>query len=135
MLAVQSSGSRLRGIGRFGLNLVTALLARDRANEYVLYAHDGFPIEQVPEAPNARLALLRPEPAQGERYLRDAMNRLARANPDGLDALLLISPFELCPYYDPPAKPLGGLTVATVMHDLIPFIYQEKYLDHPDNAT
>src|SRR5262245_38306132 len=116
MLAVQSPGSRGRGIGRFGVNLVSAMLARGDGHDYVLYSHDGFPTDSIP--PGARVATLRIEPEWGESTLRDAMERLARTNPDDLDALLLISPFELCPGYDPPARPLNGLRMAAVMHDV-----------------
>lgn len=62
------------------------------------------------------------------------MNRLARENSDDLDVLLILNPFELCPGYDPPARPLGGLRMAAVVYDFIPFLDQEHYLDQPGNA-
>lgn len=135
MLAVQSPGSRGRGVGRYGVNLVSAMLARDDAHEYVLYAHDGFPIESIPVSPKATLSLLRPEPEWGESKLRDAIERVARTNPHGLDALLVLNPFELCPWYDPPAKPLSGMATAAVIYDLIPFLFQETYLADLQNAA
>jgi glycosyltransferase involved in cell wall biosynthesis len=135
MLALQSPGSRARGVGRFGRNLVEAMLGRDDGHEYVFYAHDGLPIDLIPESPRATLSLLRPEPTLGESRLREAMERLARTNPHGLDLLLLINPFELVPGYEPPARPLDGLKVATVVHDLIPFLFQEEYLYDPPNAA
>ena len=88
----------------------------------MLYAHDGYPIDRIPSSSNSTLSLLNPDPDLGERYLRDAMERLGRTNPDDLDILLTLNPFELCPYYDPPNRQPGGLPLAALMHDLIPFI-------------
>lgn len=130
MLSVQSPGSRGRGVGRFGQGLVRAMLARGREHRFVLYAHEGLPTDDVPDGWNATTSTVRPEPS-----LRDSMERLARSNPDRLDVLLLINPFELVPGYEPPARPLGGLKVASVMHDLIPFLFQETYLADPPNAA
>ncbi len=48
---------------------------------------------------------------------------------------MLLNPFELCPGYDPPARPVGGLKLATVVFDLIPFLFQEHYLSDPPNAA
>ncbi|MEO6809807.1 MAG: glycosyltransferase [Isosphaeraceae bacterium] len=135
MLAVQSPGSRGRGVGRYGVNLVSAMMARDDAHEYVLYAHDGYPIESIPVSPKATLSFLRPELEWGESKLRDAIERVARTNPHDLDALLVLNPFELCAWYDPPAKPLNGLATAAVIYDLIPFLFQETYLADPQNAA
>lgn len=133
MLAVQSPGSRGRGIGRYGVNLVRALLDRDDGHDYVLYAHEGFPADLIP-AGDAAFAPLAIEAARGERLIRDALNRLVRENPHNLDAFLTISPFELCPGYDPPARAIGGPRMLTVVHDLIPFLFQEKYLPDLANA-
>jgi glycosyltransferase involved in cell wall biosynthesis len=135
MLALQSPGSRGRGVGRFGKSLVSAMLAQGATHEYFLYAHDAYPIEGFPSSKNATLRVLTPEPRLGEITQRDALERLVRVNPDDLDVLLLLNPFELCPGYDPPARPLGRLRLAVVMHDLIPFLFQEHYLSDPPNAA
>lgn len=134
MLAVQSPGSRLRGVGRFGLNLVSAMLAADSKNDYVLYCHDGFPIEHVPGSPRSETRSIAIDSGRGETSLRHAMDRIARDDPDGLDALFTLSPFELVPGYDPPSRPIGGMKMIVLMHDLIPFLAPEKYLDDPGNA-
>jgi glycosyltransferase involved in cell wall biosynthesis len=126
MLAVQSPGSRLRGIGRLGHNLVSALLAHDDANQYVLYAFDGLPIDRVPVSNRAKVHMLGFEP--GDFTLHNVIDRLASTNPHGLDALLVLSPMELYQSYAPPQKPLSGLTLAAVVHDVIPFLFQERYL-------
>src|SRR5262249_22533155 len=102
MLAVQAPGSRGRGVGRFGWNLVRALLGQGRNDQFVLYAHAGLPIDQFPSAPHALLTMIEPDPERGESKIRDAIEWIARTNPHGLDAILVLNPFELFPYYDPP---------------------------------
>jgi glycosyltransferase involved in cell wall biosynthesis len=135
MLALQSPGSRGRGVGRFGRSLVGALLAREEAHEYVAYAHDGLPIDDIPSHDRVTLSLLKPEPAFGETAIRQAMERLARGNPHGLDTMVTLNPFELVPGYEPPARPLVGPRMAAVVHDLIPFLFPERYLADPPNAA
>ena len=119
--------SRHRGIGRYSRNLVATLLARDPANDYVLYGQDGLATDQIPTAPNAVVRLLRPDSARGETTLAHAMERLTETNPDGLDVLLLLHPLEMAQGYALPAKPLNGLKMVAVVHDLIPLLFQEEY--------
>ena len=121
------SASRNRGIGRYSRNLVATLLARDPANEYVLYGQDGLLTDQIPKAPNAVVRLLRPDSARDETTLAHVMERLTETNPDGLDVLLLLNPLELALGFDLPAKPLNGLKMFAVVHDLIPLLFQEEY--------
>ena len=54
------SASRIRGIGRYSRNLVAALLARDPANEYVLYGWDGLPTDHIPRHPTPSSACCNP---------------------------------------------------------------------------
>ncbi|HEV3165809.1 MAG TPA: glycosyltransferase [Isosphaeraceae bacterium] len=134
MVAVQSPWSRLRGIGRLGHNLVAALLAYDTANEYFLYTYEGLPDDRVPASANASVVTLLQDQDHGEARLGDVIDRLARTNPDGLDVLLLLSPLELYGGYAPPSPPLNGLKLASVVHDVIPFLFQENYLTEPPHA-
>jgi glycosyltransferase involved in cell wall biosynthesis len=134
MMGLQSPDSRLRGVGRFGRSFLSALLELDRDSEYLLYGHAGLPTDTFPDAPNARLVAVEPEAGRGERNTADVLNRLAGADPDGLDALLLINPFELYPHYSPPPRALDGPAIVAVVHDLIPFLYQEDYLADPGHA-
>ena len=90
------------------------MLARDVGNDYVLYAQNGLPTDQIPTSANAVVRLLAPDPAHGEKTLTQAMERLTTTNPDGLDVLLLLSPLEMAPGYDLPAKPLNGLKIGRV---------------------
>jgi glycosyltransferase involved in cell wall biosynthesis len=126
---------RLRGIGRFAAGLLGRLLPADRSVEYVLYTYEDLPTDLIPGGPNVRRRSLRRDPARGESRLGQTLDRIARENPDGLDLLLLLSPFEQAPGYSPPARPLGSLKLAAVVHDLIPFLFPERYLDDPGHAA
>ncbi len=134
MLALQSPDSRLRGVGRYGRHFLGALLPLAREDSFVLYAHEGLPVDQFPDAENAEVRTLRIDSAAGERGIGDALERLVRTNPDRIDALLLINPFEQTPEYAPPARPLNGPAIVAVIYDLIPFIQQERYLGDPGHA-
>jgi glycosyltransferase involved in cell wall biosynthesis len=134
-LAMQSPGSRDRGVGRLAQALVEAMLRRGSQHHHVLFAHDGFPIDRIPAGPNAELVMIRPDEASGEARIRDAMDRIARENVHQLDILLTLNPFELVPGYDPPNRPLTGLRVAAFVYDLIPFLFPERYLDQPLHAA
>ncbi|MCA1686058.1 MAG: glycosyltransferase family 4 protein, partial [Planctomycetia bacterium] len=126
MIGTQSA-SRNRGIGRYCRNFADALRARGEAggHEFVFYAVDGLPTDQIPEGPNATLRRLKPDP-----HLRYTVNRLVHENPDGLDALVLTNPLELNPGYDIPARPpRGGVPrLAAVVYDLIPLTFPGDYL-------
>jgi glycosyltransferase involved in cell wall biosynthesis len=130
MLGIQSHSSRVRGIGRYGRSLLAAILAIDCENNYFFYAHEGLSDDDFPQAANAAVRRLGVADDPGQ-----AMDRLARSNPDDLDVLLLLSPFEIGANYDPPTKPLNGLTMAAVVYDLVPFLFQERYLTWPPAAA
>lgn len=134
LLALQSPGSRRRGVGRYGDHLVRAMIQQDPSLDYLLYIHEDFPIDEIPQGDHVHLRQLGRDSKQNEWTLHDVVDRLARQNPDCLDLLLTLNPFELCPGYDPPPRPLNGLKLAAVVHDLIPAIFQEKYLDEAPNA-
>jgi glycosyltransferase involved in cell wall biosynthesis len=129
MLGVQSRESRGRGIGRYARSLISTLLPLDPSVEYLLYSHPDLPTDDFPNAPNAAVRHLAPGANVAE-----SIDRLAQVNPDGLDVLLLLSPFELHGDYDPPARPLNGPAMSAVLYDLVPFLFQEKYLTWPPAA-
>lgn len=131
MLAMQSPGSRLRGIGRYARGLVSALLASGGGHEYVLYFHEDYPSGDGPASPNAESRLVRVGRGGRPPSRRDAISGLVAENPDRLDWLVLLNPFELCPDYAPPATPRGDLRIASVIHDFIPFLWPESYLTNP----
>lgn len=128
MLGVQSPGSRGRGIGRLAGSLVRHLLALDASSRFVLYTIEDLPTDEFPRAANAGVVRIGRDVAGGETNLTHLMDRLAGANPDRLDVLFTLSPFELHEAYLPPAKPLNGLKLAAYVHDLIPILSQEQYL-------
>jgi glycosyltransferase involved in cell wall biosynthesis len=128
MLALQSPGSRGRGIGRLSRNLVCKLLERDPQNQYVLYEHEGKSNDLIPNDQRAVTRSLPLDSSRGHQSLFDVVNELARENPDNLDVLLLLSPLETMEDYGPPPKPLNGLKMAAVIYDLIPFRFHDLFL-------
>lgn len=125
MLAVQSPHHGARGIGRYSGNLVSTLLERDDNHEYVLYIHEGLPLDRVPTGTRAEIRVVTPRWALGE-TMAPCMDRLARTNPDGLDALVILSPFEKWASYAPPSRPDNGLRMIAIVYDLIPFLFQNE---------
>jgi glycosyltransferase involved in cell wall biosynthesis len=119
MLAVQSPHHGRRGIGRYSRHLVSALLARENGDEYFLYAHDALPVEQIPTARHARLRRLGPDTATASQRV----DTLARTNPDNLDVLVILSPFEHWSNYSPPARWDVGPKLVAVVYDMIPFLF------------
>src|SRR5947209_354613 len=118
MLAVQSPHHGHRGIGRYSRHLVSAMLARGDSHRYVLYAHEGLPDDRIPRAPDADVRWIGPDPARGIATATQRVDRLARANPDALDVLVVLSPFEHWHYYHPPARVRGGPRLAAVVYDM-----------------
>ena len=125
MLAVQSPHHGPRGIGRYSASLVGAVLGRDDPHEYVLYVHDDLDDGRVPRSERAEVRRLRPRWELGE-GVSSLMDRLARVNPDRLDALVVLSPFERWNHYTPPVRSDNNLLLASVVYDLIPFLFQNE---------
>jgi glycosyltransferase involved in cell wall biosynthesis len=98
--------------------LVSALLARDDGHEYFLYAHASLPVDRIPESTHA----LRRELGPDELTVSQRIDRLVRLNPEGLDVLVVLSPFEKWSNYHPPAPRVGGgPALAALISDLTPF--------------
>lgn len=127
MLGVQSPEGSDRPAGRYGRQLVSALLAGDHANSYILYAHQDMSVDRMPSAPRARHVSLPPISA-GATRLRPTIQRVIDENPDGLDWLLLLDPFE--PNYGglAPESSRNTLKVASLVHDLTPGLDDERRL-------
>ncbi|SIO62251.1 Glycosyltransferase involved in cell wall bisynthesis [Singulisphaera sp. GP187] len=123
MLGVQSPHHGHRGIGRYGINLVSSLLARDDGHEFVFYVYEALSAERIPEAKGATVRIIGQASESEGGTVTQRMDRLVRTNPDGLDLLLVLSPFEPWDNYCPPAPPLNGLKMAAVVYDLIPFLF------------
>ena len=71
MLPVQSPGSRLRGVGRYGRDLVCAMIRAGGDREFVLYAHDSLPVDHLPVGDRVTHRSLRIEFELGEAFPRD----------------------------------------------------------------
>ena len=127
MLAVQSPQHGARGIGRYSANLVSSLLSGEAANEYLLYVQDDLPLDRVPTHPGAQLRVLH----KLSESAAARIDRVAQENPDALDALVILSPFEIWDGYSPPARPDNGLKLVSVVYDLIPFLFQNERVAHP----
>jgi glycosyltransferase involved in cell wall biosynthesis len=125
MLAVQSPARVVRGTGRFGRLLVEALVSREDGHEFVLYAHDDLPTEQIPTAPNATFRNL--TIGYGAEGIRGPhrLDRVAQNNPDGLDVLLVLDPFAPWGHAHPPFRPTHGVKLAAVVHGLERFRNQD----------
>ena len=130
MIAVQSPHHGARGIGRLASNLVSALLEHRDEHEYVFYVHDELPDDRVPRSDRVEYRAIRPRWEVGETMV-PCLDRLARTNPDGLDALVFLSPFEKWAHYSPPPRYEGGPKLVAFMHDLIPFLFQNENVVDP----
>ncbi|MFO0910743.1 MAG: glycosyltransferase [Isosphaeraceae bacterium] len=131
MLAVQSPHHGHRGIGRYSANLLSTLLSRNDDHQYVLYVHDGLADDRVPRSPRAMVRRIESGEPEHSRLI-PTLDQLARTNPDNLDLLVVLSPFEKWSYYSPPARDPGGLPIAAVVYDLIPFLFQNELAVDPE---
>lgn len=134
MMAAQSLGTGPGGIARYVRTFVPALLAQDPANQYLLYYHDALPQGEVPQFRHATPVRLPTPLGTGGPCTGDAVEQLARINPDRLDVLLLPSSFEGQVGYRLPNKPLHALRLATIVYDLIPILEQERILHNAFTA-
>ncbi len=137
MLGEQSAGShgggQPRGVGRYTLELIEALLKHGSVRQLVLYYHVGMAHRQPPSSPRVTLRTLASNSLQ--RSKAEALDELVRINPDRLDTLLITSPLDLTPGFCPPRAPVdGGVRLAAIFYDLIPALFQESYLSCPDTA-
>jgi glycosyltransferase involved in cell wall biosynthesis len=126
MLGMQTPDHRGRGIGRYCAELSRALFREASAHRFLLYKHDGLPTDGLPEGSNTSTRTLPRDP--GGRASTTALARVVDSNPDGLDVLLVLSPFEPCADYRLPDRPVHGLRLAAVVYDLIPLLSPERYL-------
>lgn len=130
MMAAQSPHHGGRGIGRYATSLVSTLLNREDGHEYVLYVHDGLPSDVVPASPRAEVSTLAFDWRRGG-TVSTGLEDLARSNPDGLEVLIITSPFEFWGGYTPPARPCRGLKTASIVYDMIPFLFQNESVVAP----
>ena len=122
MLSIQANATRDREISAHVRLLVAGLLESPADHQFVLYAHDGLPFDLIPSVEHASLSIVR----RGATTITQRLEQIAAANPDGLDWLLIPNPFD--PHYEmgPPARPLTGLRMAAVVHDLGPVLFPDR---------
>ena len=94
------------GSGRCCTDLLRALFREASSYRLVLYRHDGLPTDGLPEGPNTSTWTLPRDP--GGRTSSEALARIVATNPDGLDSLLILSPFEPSADYRIPDRPAPG---------------------------
>lgn len=129
------TGSQYRGIGYYTSNLIRALCALDRANEYVFFANEkregeSFPMleklisetgKRVVDLPTTRVS----EPDWKRRW--EELSTPVFFDLERLDILHVTSLFEselaigLFP---------GRARTVVTLYDLIPLIFREQYLDN-----
>jgi glycosyltransferase involved in cell wall biosynthesis len=131
MLGMQSPDHRGRGIGRYCTDLIRALFREASSHQFVLYRHDGLPMDGLLEGPDTSMRTLPRDP--GGRTSSEALARIVSANPDGLDSLLIPSPFEPSADFRLPDRQSHGLPLAAVVYDLIPLLFPERHL--PDERV
>ena len=134
LLPLQSEGSRDRGVGRYAAHLLRALAAHSVDDEFILYRCRDLPNDRVPDldgpiVTTIDLAIDEADPSIQGRWADHAAH-----NPDRLDALLLLNPFELSPGYEPPPRTPGGPPILAVLYDLIPLLLPDAYLADPGVA-
>ena len=109
--AVQGSPGGVRAAGRYGRQLVDAMLARPGEHQFVVYAHEGLPLDLLPPAsPRVAHRVLAAGPASFPDLLDE--------NPDSLDWMLLLDPLAVAAGKVGPEAAAGSLKVASVLFDL-----------------
>ncbi|WP_169972615.1 glycosyltransferase [Tautonia rosea] len=131
LLPLQSEGSRERGVGRYAAALLHSMAKHAQADEWVLYSYSELPFDRVPELTGPRVRIVSVGTIENDDTIRGRWQTIATQNPDRLDGLLLLNPFELGPGFEPPPRTPGGLPIIAVLYDLIPLLFPETYLSDP----
>lgn len=136
LLPLQSAASRGRGVGRYVAGLTAALADPSASHDLVLLVHQDLLWPAIPSAVVDRCEVhcVPPPPRVDVHGAHPEVQALINANRLRLDAYLHPNPFEPCPGYDLPSRPLGGPTMAALVHDLIPLHDQERYFANPDDG-
>src|SRR3954447_11059983 len=137
MLSIQAAGEGEggRAVAAYARLLVSALADHGPGHEFLLYAHDEYPRRAIPSGPRATLVPTDFGRPPGETTPAGRLEWLAQANPDRLDWLVVLDPFQPALGIGPPARPLGGLKMAAVVPDLTPFLLPERDLVDPLQAA
>lgn len=115
------SGSAGRGIGRYLRHLSTELAA-SLGSDLVVYLSDRLPSDKVP-AQVSRRTLGRPHASYSH-----ALQHVGYDNPDGVDLLLIGSPFETHALHWLPEQAKCSVPLASIAYDLVPLLFPDQYL-------
>lgn len=129
--AIQTKGSRNRGIGRYTYSVIEALLNLSNEHKYKLYSNKNLlPPETNDFLPNYNYFNFLDN---GSESFNNYLARDTLISED-IDALLIASPVEgndvILPNYIKKSKSLF-----TICYDIIPLLFKEKYLDTPDKLS
>jgi len=125
--ALQTRGSRNRGIGRYTQSVIEALFSQPTGHSYKFYANKTLP---APELDSDRFPYHFVDyPHIGSSNLNELLMKTTLLSAD-IEAIFLPSPMEtldstLPDYTNFPKK------VFVVCYDLIPLIFSERYLNDP----
>ena len=134
LLPLQSEGSRDRGVGRYAAHLLRALAAHSVDDEFILYRCRDLPTDRVPDLGGPAVTTVDLGLDEADPSIQGRWADLAAHNPERLDALLLLNPFELSPGFEPPPRTPGGPPILAVLYDLIPLLLPDAYLEDPSVA-
>ena len=127
VLTIQSPGPGRDDVGRHVRGVVEALFARaeDDGVTYVLYSHEDLPVPGFAESERALGVMLRHQPC----FCPAAtIEGLLEQNADGLDAFLVLDPFDPRPGHGPPPRFPDGPSTFAYVQDASPFVFQEREL-------
>ena len=128
MLGIQAPGAGGRALAAYARRLVSVLVDGDCSDDFLLYGHDEYPRDAIPTGPRATFVPTGFGERRGETMPAARLERLAAANPDQLDWLVVLDPLAPALGMGPPARPLGSLKLAAVVSDLTPFVVPERDL-------
>jgi len=136
LLGAQSPHHGRRGIGRYSRDLASAMIARADldGDEYVLYRRPSLGDVGLENQVDTDRITFRDLHVAAPGEAAASTDMLVRDDPDGLDALLVMSPFESWVGYLPPSRPdRGGPALSAVVYDAIPFLFPPAGTPlHPD---
>jgi glycosyltransferase involved in cell wall biosynthesis len=124
---LQTAGSRHRGIGQYTYHLLKTMLEMDHGeNEYFLLGNSNLDFPEIQDLATHRYVSL--EYPKNNQKISEIVNRLALLG-GKVDILHVASPMEtepnaIIPQFD---RTLPFKTVCT-LYDIIPYIFQDKYL-------
>jgi glycosyltransferase involved in cell wall biosynthesis len=126
---LQTAGSRHRGIGQYTYHLLKTMLEIDHGeNEFFLLGNSNLALPEIQDLATHRYVTL--EYPKNNQQISEIVNRLALLG-GKVDIFHVASPMETDPdvVIPPFDETLPFKTICT-LYDIIPYIFQDKYLSH-----